>query len=331
MASKQPGEEHIRQRLDSSITSLENQRTEGLKYTRLLQANKDRALKKEQKRLQKKYGPGHFREAGISRRLDYNRAAHSEMNTELERSRIQIPEFDADTWMVHGRVVNKEFTGIKGLTLALYDARGRAERRLGYACSDHRGYYAIHYKEKEGGKSPIDEKTDYFLIVTDAGGQTCHREAHPLHVVPGQVDYRLIILDGTQCQPPPDWNGESDKDEAGDNHDDGHGNQSGEWIVTGKVAYEDQKPGTALLVKVFSKQDEKVLTTAPTSRTGAFKFTLTTEAFPRLFTKKPDIYLIITERSGQDLHTTDKPLHPKAGGAEELNIVLKHAKPRRPG
>jgi len=43
------------------------------------------------------------------------------------------------------------------------------------------------------------------LIVTDSGGQTCQREEQPLHVVPGQVDYRLIILDGSQCQPPPDW------------------------------------------------------------------------------------------------------------------------------
>jgi hypothetical protein len=219
---------------------------------------------------------------------------------------------------VQGRVLNQKLTGIKGLTLALYDANGKVEKRLGYACTDERGYYAIRYQVKEGQKSLFDPKTDYFLTVTDGKGKVCHKEEQPLHVAIGQTDYRLIVLDDTKCIPPPGW------DEGGDGDDgDGDGDETGEWIVAGTVQHANNKPGTGLVVKVFSKQDEKDLTTANTDRTGAFKFTFSTEKFPDLFIHKPDIFLVISDNDGKELHITDKPLQPKVGGIEELKIVLK--------
>jgi hypothetical protein len=318
MATQRPGDEQIRQRLDSSITGLDDQRTENLKRTQLLQTNKDKALKKEQARLGKKYGADHPRVAKITNRLDYNQAALPEMKTEIERSQIKIPEFDANTWMVQGRVLNQKLTGIKGLTLALYDANGKVEKRLGYACTDERGYYAIRYQVKEGQKPLFDPKTDYFLTVTDGKGKVCHKEEQPLHVVIGQTDYRLIVLGDTICTPPPGWDEGRD---GGDDDDDD--SQTDQWSVAGKVTYDDNKPGSSLIVHVFNKQEEKNITKANTSRSGVFKFVFTTEKFPDLFKNKPDLYLVISDRAGKELHITDKPLQPKIGGMEELKIVLK--------
>ena len=57
MATQQPGDEQVRQRLDSSITGLDDLRTENLKRTQLLQTIKDKSLKKEQVRLEIRRGP----------------------------------------------------------------------------------------------------------------------------------------------------------------------------------------------------------------------------------------------------------------------------------
>ncbi len=318
MATQQPRDEQIRQRLDSSITGLDDQRTENLKRSQLLQTNKDKVLKKEQERLQKKYGADHPRVAKITNRLEYNRAALPEMKTEVERSEIQPPEFDANTWMVHGRVLNQKLTGIKGLTLALYDADGKVEKRLEFACTDERGYFAIRFQVKEGQKPPISPKTAYFLTVTDGKGKICHTEEQPSHVVIGQTDYRVIVLDDTKCIPPPGW------DEVGDgDDDDDDGSETGQWTVAGKVTYDDKKPGSSLIVHVFNKQDEKNISKANTSRSGVFKFVFTTEKFPDLFKTKPNLFLDFSDRAGKELHRTDKPLQPKIGGMEKLKIVLK--------
>jgi len=325
MAPQQPGDEQILQRLDSSISGLDDHRSENLKRTQLLQTNKDKTLKREQARLQKKYGPAHPRVAKISNRLDYNRAVLPEMETEIERSRIKIPEFNANTWMVHGRVLKDKFTGIKGLTLALYDANGKVEKRLPYACTDERGYYAIRYQIEEGQKPPFNEKDDYFLTVTDAKGKVCHREEKPLHVVIGQSDYRLIVLQDTKCIPPPGWD-----DGGDDGDDDDNGNETGQWTVTGKIIWEDKKPGSGLTVHTIRLPEGKEVSKVNTLRTGTFKIVFTTDKHPDLFKKKPEIHLVITDQAGKQLHQTDKPLKPKIGGVEEVNIVLKREiTPRR--
>lgn len=319
MATQQPGDKQILQRLDSSITRLEEQRTENLKRTQLLQTNKDKALKKEQARLLKKYGKNHPRVAKTNRRLEYNKTALPELKTEVERSEIETPEFDLNTWMVHGRVLNKDLTGIKGLTLALYDVNGNVEKRLEYACTDERGYYAIRYQVKEDEKPPFDPETDYFLVVSDGKGHVCYKEKEPLNVVIGQTDYRLIVLDAATCTPPPD---KCDGNDGGD-VDDGDDNEPGEWAVTGTVQYSDTKPGLNLTVHLLNRKEEKDIAADNTGRTGGFNFLFTTEKDPALFKLKPDLFLVITDSKGKQLFIGDKPLKPKIGGVEKLKVVLK--------
>jgi hypothetical protein len=318
MATQQPGDKQIRQMLDSSITGLDAHRTEGLQQNLLLQTNKDRALKKEQARLQKKYGADHPRVAKISNRLAYNQAAVPDMKREFKQSMIDVPEFDTNTWMVHGRVLNQKLTGIKDLTLALYTADGKVDKRLEFACTDERGYYAIRYRVNEGEKPLINPKTDYFLAVSDGEGKVCYRDDDPLHVVIGQTDYRLIVLDGAKCTPPPGWD---EGDDGGD--DDGGDVVTGEWTVTGTVKHANGKPGIRLVANLLDKKEKKNIGTAKTDDTGGFKLIFSTEKDPALFKTKPDLFLVVTDTNNKQLYVADKPLKPVVGGVEKLKIVLK--------
>jgi hypothetical protein len=271
--------------------------------------------------LEQKYGADHPRVKKIAARIDYNQGAFQEVDGEIQRSEIIVPELDINTWMVHGRVLDQQGTGISGLTLALYDASGQVERQLGFACTDDRGYYAIRFQVEEGTPSPIDEATGYYLTVTDSGGKILHRETEPSHVVIGEVDYRLIILSDTVCTPPPGW----------DTGGEGGGEETGLWSVRGSVVYDDNTPAAGLIVSVYDKDliFDDALGTTKTDDNGLFGLVYRTDAFRDLFESRPDLYLKILDQKGNPLYVSDKAVRAEAGRVEEFNIVLKRKKPRQ--
>jgi len=340
MATQQPGNEQIIQRLDSSVSGLDELRGESLQRTELLQTNKDSALKKEQQRLQKKHGADHPRVARLNNRIEYNRVAIPEVKKEIEIAKIKVPDFDANTWMVHGRVLNSKLEGVGGLTLSLFDASGKPEKRLGYACTDETGYYAIRYEFEDGKKPPFNEDTPFQLTVSGDKSKICHQEKQPLFVIAGQVDFRQIIVDENKCTPPPGWNegsdngdhngddgnnddGNNDNGDDDNNDDDDDGGQIGTWVVTGDVLYENGKPGASLLIALISKQSEKSLVNANTGRTGKFSLELTTEKFADIFKQKTDLFLVVSNQQGQQLHVTSKPLKARVDQEEKLIIEIK--------
>ncbi len=309
----QPGDEQVLHRLDTSFTSLDNERAERLKRTQLLQTNKDNALKREQARLQKKYGADHPRVLKINNRLAYNTVAIPELAAEVTRADVNTPEFTPDTWMVHGRVLNQKGEGIKGLTLALHNEMGKVERRVGYTCTDERGYYAIRYTVQQGD-TPIDEHANYYLTVSDGTGKLCYKEKRPINVVIGRMDYRPILLDGTKCVLPPGWDEGSDDDVVSD-----------AWIVRGNVSYDDKQPGAGLTVSLYDKDllfDDQLGTTQ-TDADGNFRIIYRTEAFRDLLEEKPDLYLKVLDASGKVLYGSRKSVRSEAGRVEEFKITLK--------
>ena len=319
MARQQPGNEQIIQRLDSSVKKLDELRGESLQRTELLQTNKDRALKKEQQRLEKKHGADHPRVARINNRIEYNRVAIPEVRQEIEIAKIRIPDFDSLTWMVHGRVLNSKLEGVGGLTVSLFDASGKPDKDLGYACTDEAGYYAIRYRFEEDKEPPFGEDTPFRLTVSGDKGKICHQEAEPLFVEAGQVDFRQIIIDEKTCTPPPGWN---DGDDNNDDDDDDDG-QVGSWGVTGSVRYPNGKPGAGLKVGLVSKPGETLLLEAETGAEGNFRFELTTRKFPDLFKLKTPLLVVVSDQNGQRLYVSREPLMATVGGEETLNIKIK--------
>ncbi|MCM1982222.1 PKD domain-containing protein [Lyngbya confervoides] len=194
---KQPGLEEKLQAVDRGIDCLDQARSQGLERLQTLQVINNTLLEREQQRLSRKYGATHPRTQKVNQRLVYNQGVRQELEREIERSQIQVPKTDDQTWLVHGRLLTAELKGISGLTLSLFDAENRWVRQLGFTCTDSRGYFAISYSPDPNSPdpNPIPADQPLTLTVTDGDRQILHQEQTPLFVRLGLIDSREIILD----------------------------------------------------------------------------------------------------------------------------------------
>ena len=297
MATQRLGDEQIRQRLDKSITSLDQHRTTGLIRTQLLQTNKDKALRKERVRLEKKYGTNHPRVAKIVNRLDYNQAVLPEIETEIALSQIKVPEFDANTWMMHGRVFCQNGNPQPNLAVSLYDEEGQWIKEYGYACTNDLGYFSIQVEGTEGAECDSASEKPLYLTVTDSSFKVLHRETRPFYLAVGIIDYRRIVLKDTvnDCTPP----------KSSDTHSRVPLPEDG-WVVKGRVLDKQKKPLSGLTITLYDKDlfFDDVLGTTIADKNGEFIIIYRTEAFRDFFEKRPDIYLKVLDQEGKTLFSS---------------------------
>ncbi|OEU63415.1 MAG: hypothetical protein BBJ57_10705 [Desulfobacterales bacterium PC51MH44] len=312
--------EDILGNVNNAFTSLDQQRISGLEKIKTLQAIKNDSLEREKLRLSKKHGTFHPRVKKISERLAYNQGLKKELDNEIDNTKITIPDFDINTWMLHGRILNPEGNGLNGLTVSLYDENGSWIEKLGYACTDGRGYYAVRYRVEPEKKQEIPETRELFLTVTDSAFKVLHRETEPLFVKIGQIDFRLIVLEdkGGICEPPQPRN-----------------NQTAvvppdAWLVRGRVVYENGEPGRRLTVSLYDKDllFDDALGTILTDDAGRFSIIYRTDAFRRLFDAKPDLYLKVLDSTGNILFRSKK-IRAEAGRVEEFEITIESGKSER--
>jgi hypothetical protein len=318
MANRTPTDEEIFEQLDSTFDGLDSERAKGLQRLKTLHTITDDGDSRELIRQKAKNGAEHPRVKKLEERLKYNEGAARELDVEIERAHIKVPPFDLNTWMVHGRVLDKEGKGISGLTVSLYDSQGTWVEELDYVCTVDLGYYAIRYKVDPEKEPEIPDKRELFLTVTDSNFKVLHREIEPLFVIIGQIDFRPIVLDdeGGVCAPP----------EPG-------GNQTGGvppdvWLVRGKVVYESGEPGKDLTVSLYDKDllFDDVLGTVRTGDDGLFSIIYRIDAFRDLFEAKPDIYLKVMNNKGEILFSSKKKIRAEAGRVENFLIKIKSGK-----
>ena len=315
MAIKRPTNEEIFAKLDFAFDGLDSQRARGLQRLKSLHSIRSDGATREKKRLKAKYGTEHPRVKKLEERLTYNAGAAKELDAEIERTKITQPSFDINTWMVHGRVLNKEGKGISGLTVSLYDEKGTWIEQLGYACTDERGYFAIRYKADQEKGSEIPEDQKLILTLTDAKSKVLHRETEPLFVKIGQIVFRLIVLEdkGDVCTPPePDW-------------DHATAIPPDAWLVRGGVTDQNNQPAKGMVISLYDKDllFDDVLGTTLTNDDGRFKIIYRTEAFRDLFEAKPDLYLKVLDNRGNTLFRSEKQIRVEAGRVEDFQINIK--------
>lgn len=315
MLRGQPSDKDVFERVDNTFDVLESERAKGLHRLKALHAIINDGAARERNRLMAKYGTEHARVKKLGDRLTYNEGASRELDVEIEQAHIEVPPFDVNTWMVHGRVLDKEGKSISGLTVSLYDTQGTWVEELGYACTDDRGYYAIRYKIDPEKKPKIPETEELLLTVTNSEFKVLHREKEPLFVIIGQIDFRLIVLDdeGAVCVPP-----EPGGDQAGDVPSD-------VWLVRGRVAYKSGEPGRSLTVSLYDKEhifDDRLGTTV-TDEDGHFMMTYKTEDFRDLIEKRPDIYLKVFGEGGKTLYSSRKAVKYNAGHENVFHVKIK--------
>ena len=158
MANSMPSKEEVLKKVEDSFTNLDQQRITGLERMKTLHAIKNDSLERGKLRLSKKYGDLHPRVTKISERLAYNQGLKKELDHEIEKTRITVPAFDINTWMVHGRILNKEGNGLDGLTVSLYDKNGNWIEGFGHECTNYLGYFAILYKADPKKRTDIPKK-----------------------------------------------------------------------------------------------------------------------------------------------------------------------------
>jgi len=315
MAVKQPSNDDINEKLLSTFGTLDKERTAGLAQLKRMQDARNAAASREKQRLTQKYGAIHPRVTRIGTRLAFNQKFAPNLDAEIERSSATAPEYDIDSWMVYGRVVDVDGNAKAGVTLSLSDANGVWVRALGHTCSDAKGFYALKYTATPDTLLPVPETQPLFLTATDAEFKLLKRDDQPLYLKIGQIDVRQIVLPepAPPCTPPQPESG-GDVDVPPD-----------AWIVRGNVSYDDRQPGAGLTISLYDKDllfDDKLGTTQ-TDATGNFRIIYRTEAFRDLFERKPDLYLKVLDARGKVLYNSRKAVRSEAGRVEEFQITLK--------
>ncbi len=305
-----PTDKEIHAKLDFAFDGLDSERAKGLSRLKTVHSIKNDGALREQNRLKAKYGDGHPRVKKLGDRINYNIGLSGELDDEIERSKIVQASFDIDTWMVHGRVLDKEGKGIGELTMSLSDNNNVWVEELGHTCTDDRGYYSIRYK---GAPGEISEKLGLFLTVADSASNVLHRETIPLFVRIGQIDFRLIVIEdqGEICVAPKPENIQIVEP------------PSDAWSVQGSVLYDNGKPGRGLTVSLYDKEllFEDDLGVILTDDNGWFNLVYETYAFPGLFEAKPDIYLKILDSAGKILFQSTA-FSVEAGHVEKFDIKI---------
>ena len=315
MITNVPNDEDMLAKLDSGFASLDEQRANGLLRMKDFQATQTTMLEKEQLRLEKKYSADHPRVRKIAERLSYSQGLRPELYREIEKSKIVIPEIDANTWMVHGRVMNADGVAISGLAVSLYDDEEQWVSQLGHSCTDGLGYFVLQYKIAENERLPLSDNQKLFLTVTDANHNRLYQATEPLYVRFGYIDYRLIIIkEPIQCCTPPET------EDIVTTYPDA-------WVACGKVFDEDDKPHHGLMVTLYDKDFlfDDVLGTVVTDEHGVFKIIYRTEAFRKLFEEKPDLYLKISDSKGNLVYSSEDSVRPNANHMERFRIMIKRA------
>ena len=194
MTTKIPNDEEMLAKLGSGFAILDEQRADGLLRMKDFQATQTKMLEKEQARLEKKYSADHPKVRTIAERLLYNQGLRPELDREIEKSNIVIPEIDADTWMVHGRVMDTDGLAIGNVSVFLYDEKEQWVAQLGHSCTNELGHFVLQYKSAEKDRSPLSTSQKLFLIVKEANQNRLYQATDPLFMRLGTIDYRVIVI-----------------------------------------------------------------------------------------------------------------------------------------
>ena len=211
----------ISQALEQGIAGADPARATNLENLRRVRTAKTKGMEGEQARLGQKLGAGAPRVLALTQCIQSNRGLVRDLAIEIDHARTEPPVADKDTWIVHGFVRDKEVTGIPNLTVAIYDEKGTWIRRLGFACTDERGYFKLSFSRAGADTSTFATTAastlsanattttrvpEFFIHVLDKTGTHICIDKRPLTPQLGNVDYREIILgNGTgTCRPPED-------------------------------------------------------------------------------------------------------------------------------
>jgi hypothetical protein len=291
-----PNQQEQEKKVDSTFTNLDQNRSQGLEATKQLQTTQNAALEQEQKRLTAKYGADHPRVQKASARLTYNQGLFRDLDAEIERTKIQVPTVDLNSWLGHGFVLDKQENGIAGLTVSFFNA----------------------YVQKTPEETKILASQPLYLTVSDPNQRILHRETSPRTLQLGQVEFWRVILGAPPptCPAPPSTPGTPTTTTG---------------VVFGTVTNPQGEGLPKLKVTVFDAKQSQPLGSEGTSRSGTFKISYTRQITATGTEIGPDLYVTVTDARDTLLSTSRDNLRKNAKREEEYKIVLERTIDRPPG
>jgi hypothetical protein len=315
MEKRQISNDEFIGKLDASFDMLDTLRAEELNRSKLFQTVKNRVLTREQSRLSAKLGQDHPRVKQMASRLAYREKMIVDLEEEVAKAQIQAPAFEADQWLVHGVVLDKNRKGKSGLTVGIFDAKGKWRQDFGYACTDARGYFAIIHTPKASGQMEMKALPQYYLYALDQDQRILLKDSTPLPLEAGYVYYRRLLLADSAgvCQAPPT------------DYAEGTTAPPDLWIVRGRVVNESGNGIDGLNVTVFDKDlffDDR-LGSVKTMNGGHYELRYRTEDFRDLIEARPDLYVQVIDKEGRKLCPQPTKIRFEAGRREIVNLKIK--------
>lgn len=130
--------------LTSGVVSSDAARAEGYGQLGTVRAAKQNQLARRESLLAVKYGADHPRVAEVKTQQTVNRMLIQQVEVIRVQTANPPPQVDAQGYVFHGYVRNRQRQPKPGLTVALFDEKGWF-KDLGYGCSDENGYFILRY------------------------------------------------------------------------------------------------------------------------------------------------------------------------------------------
>ena len=314
MKPDQLSDKEIIDKFEGGMGTAEKGRADGLKNLQTLQGVKNRAQVKEHRRLQTKLGAQHPRVQHLAASIRYNQGMDKDLSLEIDKSTIEAPAVDENSWMVHGRVMDTERSGLSDLTVGIFDADGRWLRQAGHACTDQRGYFAIVYTPEKDAQDKAINEVHYFLHVIGPNAKLLYKDPAPLSPAIGRIEYREIFLDRDQAVCSAPQNGRDDSDLP----------TCGPMVLHGTVTDVQGNPMPGMRVAVAHRKDneEIKLGSAQTAKNGRYEVTYTakdTKAGPE---PGADLYVTVADSSGKIVYTSEDKIVYNPGQTVVFDIRI---------
>lgn len=185
------------EQLDEAASLLQEQRTQQLLEVHLNQHIDQRATEREHARLSQKYGEGHPRVQAMAARLEQNNLFLVAVDQEISRSKNRQEPLPKGGWRVQGQVFETTDKPAAKVSVYFSDSQHEPIQKLGHACTDEQGYYAITLDNDQVERG---QQTPLYLTVADENMTVLYSAHEPLQAVADTIDLYDVHL-GNKQQP----------------------------------------------------------------------------------------------------------------------------------
>ncbi|HEX2964298.1 MAG TPA: right-handed parallel beta-helix repeat-containing protein, partial [Syntrophorhabdaceae bacterium] len=190
--------------LQETLIKLRDLRIEALNNRTEIQVASRLLLQYEAVRFEKKFGTEHPQTQRLKNSLKQNLDIINDLEVEKEIARIKIPESSQDEALIHGRVMDANHRGIRGLMVCIIDSRERILIDPEKSTTDDSGYYSIIIGPDKTEKMANIAEEGIFLAIYSSKGKVIHRKLKPIKITQGDRMLVEVVLNrddiSTNCE-----------------------------------------------------------------------------------------------------------------------------------